>query len=99
MNLEIVSDSTDCEVFDIPKGCELSVRSQGTRWISRKTRDLQRVISRYGIYIHHLGILPKDKSISGKDRVCIVTNLKKWQHSDKLISCAYYIDILKSPLV
>ena len=74
---EIVSDLT--EAFNIPKGGDLPVRSQGTtcRWISHKRRALQRVVDRHGIYIHHLDTLSKAKSISGKDRARIVGYLKK----------------------
>ena len=42
------------EVFLFPKGGNLPVRSQGTRWISHKRKALQRVVDRFGAYATHL---------------------------------------------
>jgi len=93
--LEIASDLK--EIFSTPKGGDLPIRSQGTRWITHKRRAMQRVVDRFGVYIHHLNTLSKDRSINSRDRARIVGYLRKWQHSDMLIGCALYVDILKSP--
>lgn len=38
------------EVFDFPKGGNVPVRSQGSRWINHKRKVLQRFVDRYGAY-------------------------------------------------
>ena len=42
------------EVFVFPEGGNLPVRPQGSRWISHKCKALQRVVDRYGAYLHLL---------------------------------------------
>ena len=42
------------EVFEFPKGGDLPVRSQGSRWINHKQKALQRFVDRYGAYINNL---------------------------------------------
>ena len=48
----IVSDLK--EVFELPKGGDMPIRSQGSRWINHKRNALQRMIDRYGAYPCHL---------------------------------------------
>ena len=64
---EIVEDLK--EVFELPKGGNIPVRSQGSRWINHKRRALQRVVNRYGAYISHLTALAEDSSIKAEDRM------------------------------
>ena len=66
------------EVFDFPKGGDLPIRSQGTRWITHKRRALQRVIDRFGAYIGHLNTLSIDKSINSTNRAHLKGYLHKW---------------------
>ena len=58
------------EVFEFPKGGNLPVRSQGSRWINHKRRALQRFVDRYGayMYISHLLTLVEDKTIKSADQ-------------------------------
>lgn len=83
------------EIFDLPKGGNLPVRCQGTRWISHKRKALQRVIDRYGTYIAHLNTLVEDTSIRGTDRERLKGYLKKWKRPKVLIGIALYIEVLK----
>lgn len=50
--LDIVDDLKD--VFEVPKGGNLPARAHGSRWINYKRKALQRVIDRYGAYLHQL---------------------------------------------
>ena len=56
------------QVYCIPKGGNLPVRCQGTRWINHKRRALQRIVDRYGVYIMHLNALVSDSTVKGVDR-------------------------------
>lgn len=46
-NVSLVDD------LSLPKGGHLPVRSHGTRWITHKRKALQRVLDRYGMYVHN----------------------------------------------
>ena len=85
------------EVFELPEGGNLPVRSQGSRWISHKRNALQRVISRYGAYLNHLSALIEDQTIKSTDRQKLKGYLLKWRDARILIGCAFYTDILQSP--
>ena len=63
---DIVDDLKD--VFEFPKGGNLPVRCQGSRWINHKRKALRRFVNRYGAYISHLLALVEDKSIRSDDR-------------------------------
>ena len=52
------------EVFELPRGGNIPIRSQGSRWINHKRNALQRVVDRYGAYISHLSTLVEEKSIA-----------------------------------
>ena len=92
---DIVSDLG--EVFELPKGGDVPIRSQGSRWISHKRQALQRVIDRYGAYISHLTSLSVDKSVNNADKAKLKGYLSKWQQGKMLIGCAMYVDALKPP--
>ena len=92
---DIVSDLG--EVFELPKGGDAPIRSQGSRWISHKRQALQRVIDRYGAYISHLTSLSVDKSVNNADKAKLKEYLSKWQQGKMLIGCAMYVDALKPP--
>ena len=85
------------EVFEFPKGGDIPVRAQGTRWITHKRKAMQRVVDRFSAYVNHLTTLSLDTSISSTDRARLKGYLCKWQHSSILIGCALYVDVLKSP--
>ena len=82
-------------VFEFPKGGHLPVRSHGTRWVSHKRRALQRVLDRYGAYIHHLSTLTEDRSLKPDDRQRLKGYLLKWRQPKMLIGCAMYVEALK----
>ena len=42
-------------VFEFPGGGDLPIRAYSTRWITHKRRALQRILDRYGAYVHHRG--------------------------------------------
>ena len=93
-----LSDIVDLkEVFEFPKGGNLPVRSQGSRWINHKRKALQRFVDRYGAYIHHLLTLVEDKTIKSDDRAKLKGYLQKWRHTRMLVGAALYVDVLKSP--
>ena len=85
------------EVFELPKGGNLPIRSCGTRWINHKRKALQRVVDRYGAYLHHLTTLTEDMSVQSADRARLKGYVLKWRHSKILIGCAMYVDTLKPP--
>ena len=87
------------EVFVLPEGGNLPVRAQGSRWISHKRKTLQRVVDRYGAYLHHLQTLVEDTTIKSIDRQRLKGYLLKWRQSKILLGCAMYIDILQSPSI
>ena len=62
----IIEDLKD--IFSFPKGGNLPVRCQGTRWVSHKRKALQQVLDRYRAYIAHLIALTEDRSIKAEDR-------------------------------
>ena len=82
-------------VFEFPKGGHLPVRSHGTRWVSPKRKALQRVLDRYGAYIHHLSTLTEDRSLKPDDRQRLKGYLLKWRQPKMLIGCAMYVEALK----
>ena len=92
---EIVEDLK--EVFELPRGGNKPVRSQGTRWINYKRKALQRVVDRYGAYISHLTTLSEDHSLKGEDRMRLRGYLRKWMQYRTIPGCAMYVDILKPP--
>ena len=79
----------------MPKGGNLPVRSQGTRWISHKRNALQRVLDRYGTYISHLTTLVWDSSVRTSDRDRLKGYRKKRKQPKVLIGTALYIEVLK----
>ena len=87
------------EVFELPKGGNKPVRSQGSRWINHKRKALPSVVDRYGVYINHLATLAEDKSLKADDRVRLKGYLKKWTQYRILLGSAMYIDILKPPSI
>ena len=92
---EIVVDLK--EVFDLPSGGSIPLRSQGSRWKNHKRKALQRVIDRYGAYINHLSTLAEDRSVKAEDRARIKGWLRKWMEYKTILGCAVYVDILKAP--
>ena len=79
--MEIADDLR--ELFELPKGGDLPVRSCGTRWIIHKRKAVQWILDRYGAYIHHLTTLffCQDTSIKGDDRARLKGYLQQWQHA------------------
>ena len=85
------------EIFEFPKGGNVPVRSQGSRWITHKRKALQRVVDRYGAYMNHLLTLVEDSSVKSDDRAKLKGYIQKWKRPRMLIAAAMYIDVLKSP--
>ena len=79
------------EVYELPKGGNNPVRSQGSRWINHKRKALQRVVDRYGVYITHLTTLVEERSLRAEDKARLKAYLRI------ILGCAMYIDILKAP--
>ncbi|KAL5506170.1 hypothetical protein EMCRGX_G007757 [Ephydatia muelleri] len=92
---EIVEDLR--HVFEFPKGGDVPIRSQGSRWIDHKRKALQRVVDRYGAYIAHLTTLAEDPSVKPDDRAKLNGYLKKWMQFRIIFGCALYVDVLKAP--
>ena len=87
------------EMFEFPKGGNVPVRSQGSRWITHKRKALQRVVDRYGAYMNHLLTLIEDSSVKSDDRAKLKGYIQKWKRPRMLIAAAMYIDVLKSPSI
>ena len=86
-------------MYDLPKGGNLPVRLQGSRWINHKCKALQRIVDRYGMYMNHLATLGEDTTTSSADRARLKSFLKKWKQSKMLVGVAMYLDVLKPPSV
>ena len=80
---EVISDLK--EVFEFPESGDLPVRSQGSRWITHKRKALQRVIDRYGAYLHHLNSLIEDRTVKAEDRARIKGYTQKWSQAGYLL--------------
>ena len=85
--------------FEFPKGGDLPVRSQGSRWINHKRKALQRVVDRYGAYLNHLLTLIEDPSVKSDDRARLKGYVQKWKQPRMLIGAALYVDVLKCPSI
>ena len=95
---ELASIADDLkEVFHLPKGGNVPVRCQGTRWIGHKRKALQRIVDCYGAYVTHLAALAADASTQPADKARIKGYLQKWSRGKMLVECALYIDVLKAP--
>ena len=80
--MEIADDLQ--ELFELPIGGDLPVRSCGTRWIIHKRKALQWILDRFGVYIHHLTTLCEHTSIKGDERARLKRYLWQWQHAKVL---------------
>ena len=58
-------------VFEFPKGGDLPVCAQGSRWITQKRKALLRVIDRYGTYLTHFTCLTEDTYLKSEDQARI----------------------------
>lgn len=83
------------EVYHLPKGGSIPVRSQGTRWIAHKRKALQRFVDKYGAYVSHLSSLVEDKNTKSVDRARLSGYLRKMRQWKTLLGAALYIDLLK----
>lgn len=90
---EIVADLK--EMFDFRQGGDKPLRSQGSRRIGHKRKALERVVARYGAYIHHLRTLVADKSVSAIDRARLTGYLLKRSQEKLLLGAAFYVDALE----
>ena len=87
------------EVFELPRGGNLPIHSQGSRWIDHKRKALLRVIDRYGAYVSHLSTLTEDTSLKSEDRARIKGYVARWMQYRTILGCALYADILKPAAV
>lgn len=94
----LLSDLVDDlkEVFEFPEGDDFPMRAHASRWITYKSKALQRVVDRYGAYLIHLTALTEDASIKSTDRQHLKRYLLKWREAKMIIGCALYTDALKS---
>lgn len=83
------------EVYCFPKGGNMPVRSQGTRWIAHKRKALQRFVDRYGAYVGHLSAMVQGRDTKSVDKARVKGYLMKMVNSRVLIGAAMYIDLLK----
>jgi len=91
----IVSDLE--EVFELPKGRDKPIQSQGSRWINHKRNALQCLIDRYGVYLSHLITLIEEHTLQSDDQARLKGYLQKWKQAKMLIGAALYVDVLKPP--
>ena len=61
----------------------------------KKRSALQRVLDRYGAYVHHLATLIEDRSLKPDDRQHLKGYLLKWKQQKMFIGCAMYVEALK----
>ena len=85
------------EVWELPAGGNMQVRSHGNRWICHKLKALQCVVDRYGTYLNYLSTLVEDHSIHSSDRANLRGYIQKWKQAKMLIKAAMYVDVLKTP--
>ena len=85
------------EVFELPNGGSVSIRSQGSRWITHKRKALQRVVDRYGAYVNHLLTLADNRALRAEDRARIKGYVGKWVQYKSILGCDLYVDLLKPP--
>ena len=85
------------EVFELPRGGNMPVRSHGSRWITHKRKVLQRVVDRFGAYVNHLATLADDRALRVEDRARIKGYVGKWVQYKCILGCAMYVDLLKPP--
>ena len=52
---ELVDDLK--EVYNLPNGGNLPLRARGSRLVTFKRKDLQRVVNKYGAYLNYLASL------------------------------------------
>jgi hypothetical protein len=81
------------EVYELPKGGNVPIRAQGSRWITHKRKAMQRIVDRFGIYISHLTALSEDRTLRSEDRDRLAGFVKKWCSARILIGCAAYIEV------
>lgn len=85
------------EVYHLPDGGNIPIRSSGSRWINHKRKALQRIVDRYGAYMAHLTSLVADQGLKSTDRQRLKGYLREWTDTRILLGCALYIDILEPP--
>ena len=90
---ELINDLK--EVYELPEGGSVPVRSHGSRWITHRRKALQRVVDRYGAYHSHLSTLAEDPSVKSADRQRLKGYNLKWRDARMIIGAALYIDALK----
>lgn len=83
------------EVFELPKGGNLPIHSQGSRWINHKRKVLLIVTDQYREYVCHLSTLTEDTPLKSEERACIKGYLAKWKQYRTILGCGFYADILK----
>ena len=84
-------------VYHVPKGGNMPICCQGTRWITHKRRAMQRIIDRFGVCITHLEAMVNDTSTKPVDRAKLEGYHRKWSQAEKIIGCAMFVDLLKAP--
>ena len=90
---ELINDLK--EVYELPEGGSVPVRSHGSRWITDRRKALQRVVDRYRAYLSHLSTLAEDPSVKSADRQRLKGYILKWRDARMIIGAALYIDTLK----
>ena len=89
---DVVGELQKCVEFDT--GGVRPVRSSGSRWITHKLSAMKRVISKFGVYTHHLTTLSQDSSTKPADRAKLRGYLSKWVDAKYLLGCDFFVDLL-----
>ena len=83
------------DVADFLTGGNIPVRACGTRFVCHKVHALERILDRFGAYLHHLIALSESPSTKSSDKQKLRGFIRKWSNSRILLGCAVFHDILK----
>ena len=90
---DIVTDLK--EVFELPTGGNVPVRSQRSRWINHKRKALQCMLGRYCAYIT-LTWQHSQKTAHSSQKIRSSSKYT-FESGCTILGCALYVDILKPP--
>ena len=62
------------DVADFPTGENIPVRACGTRFVCHKVHALERILDKFGAYLHHLIALSESPSTKSSDREVLLAN-------------------------
>ena len=80
--------------FEFVEGGFKPKKASGTRWIGHKTRALDVIVDKYGIFMQHLENLTEDKSYPSKERAKFKGWHQKWTNARIPLLACLSIEVL-----